>query len=478
MNQVNKKNLFRVLGREEYYDLNAAAIERVRARHGAASLAFIETFGCQMNEHDTEHMYGMLLEMGYSRAQSYEDADVVILNTCCVRENAENRVYGNLGWLKHLKESKPGMIIGICGCMMQRPHIVEHIRKKFPFVNLIFGTHNLYSFPVLLDAAMANAEAGRGIYVNVMEKADAIPESMPLLREKEAKAYVNITFGCNNYCTYCIVPYTRGRERSRSADSIVEEVKRLVASGAKEVMLLGQNVNSYGKELGTSFAELLRRIDTETGIERIRFMTPHPKDIDYELINVIAGSRHVCKQLHLPLQSGSDKVLKEMNRSYNTARYAEIVEYARAKVPGIAVSTDLIVGFPGETEEDFKETLEFVKKMDYDSAYTYIYSPREGTPAAKFKNQVPDDIKSRRLTELVDMINERVKEKMKDYVGTEQRILIEGVSNRSDELYMGRTDGFITCTIPREGVSIGDMVDVKIVRARNFSLVAEKIAKG
>lgn len=458
---------------DDFYVRNEVAIAKIRGRIYNQS-AHIETYGCQMNEHDSEKLRAMLTDMGYSVAGGFEDADLILFNTCCVRENAELRVYGNLGRVKHLKKKKPDLLVAICGCMMQQPHIVEEIKKKYSFVDLVFGTHNLHDFPILLEQTMESAMVGSGIVVNVLEDGKEIVEGLPAIRKRDAKAYVNINYGCNNFCTYCIVPYTRGRERSRTADSIINEIKELVKNGTKEVMLLGQNVNSYGKEFGIDFADLLRRVDQETGVQRIRFMTSHPKDISKKLIDTMAESRHICRQLHLPVQSGSDRILRAMNRGYDVSRYKKMIEYARQQIPNICISTDIIVGFPGETEDDFEATLDLVRQVEYDSAYTYIYSKRTGTPAAKFENQVEDSVKSERLKILVEEINRIVIRKMQEYVGTIQEILVEAPSNRSENYLMGRTSGGLTCTIPRAQCALGDIVKIEIVKARNFSLHGEK----
>lgn len=455
----------------DYHERNEVAIAKIRGRLFGAPLAHIETYGCQMNEHDSEKLRAMLTDMGYGVAERFESADFILFNTCCVRENAELRVFGNLGRVKHLKKKNPDLLVAVCGCMMQQPHIVEELKKNYPYVDLIFGTHNLHDFPILLERALG----GNAQIVDVIPDRNEIVEGLPAARERAAKGYVNINYGCNNFCTYCIVPYTRGRERSRTADSVVAEVRALAEGGAKEVMLLGQNVNSYGKELGITFADLLERVDHETGIKRIRFMTSHPKDISERLIDVMAESEHVCTQLHLPVQSGSDRILKLMNRGYDTERYKAMVAYARKKIPEISISTDIIVGFPGETDEDFEATMDLVREIDFDSAYTYIYSRRTGTPAAEFENQVAEDVKSARLRALVDEINSGVKIKMKRFLGTTQEVLVEAVSKRSDNLYMGRTSGGITCTVPVSSCNIGDIVNIKITKARNFSLHGEVV---
>lgn len=462
---------------DDYHLRNEVGIAVVRSLLPNNYKAHIETYGCQMNEHDSEKLNAMLSEMGYGMAEGMEDADLIIFNTCCVRENAELKVFGNLGRVKHLKKKKPELLVSVCGCMVQQPHIVEELCKKYPFVDLVFGTHNLHDFPQLLARTMQRGADDTKTIVNVPADGMEVVEGMPAIRERDTKAFVNINYGCNNFCTYCIVPYTRGRERSRRAEDIISEVTNLCANGTKEIMLLGQNVNSYGKEFQISFADLLRMLDKVEGLERLRFMTSHPKDISRDLIDAIADSKHICKQLHLPVQSGSDYILKRMNRGYTVAHYREMIAYARERCPEITVSTDIIVGFPGESDADFEATLTLVKGIEYDSAYTYIYSKRTGTPAATFPDQVPEDVKSKRLTQLVEAINEIVIQKMKSYVGKELPVLVESVAKRSKELYMGRTDGSITCTLPMEGVEIGDLVLLRITKARNFSLHGDVVRK-
>ena len=342
----------------------------------------IVTYGCQMNAHDSETIAGILERMGMTKAAEREDADLVMYNTCCVRENAERRALGNVGWLKELKKVKPALMIGVCGCMVQQSGMAEKLIKRYPFVDLAFGTHNLHELPAMLTGLLD----GRQRVVNVTDTDGIIAEGMPVKRVSSLQAYVTIMYGCNNFCSYCIVPYVRGRERSREPGDILREVEALKADGVREIMLLGQNVNSYAGG-GMDFAGLLREVD-EIGIERVRFMTSHPKDLSDRLIEVMAGSRHICHQLHLPVQHGSDRILEAMNRRYTRAHYLELVGRLRAAMPDIGLTTDLIVGFPGETEEDFAETLSLVREVRYDSAYTFIYSPRQGTVAADMPGQI------------------------------------------------------------------------------------------
>lgn len=380
--------------RQYYYIAKARQYVQEKSRKKGRPLTFcVNTFGCQMNARDSEKLIGILEQIGYVKKET-EDADFVIYNTCTVRENANNKVYGRLGYLHSQKKKNPDMMIGLCGCMMQEPEVVEKIRTSYRFVDLVFGTHNIYKFAELIVAAFES----KGMIVDIWKDTDKIVEDLPVERKYTFKSGVNIMFGCNNFCSYCIVPYVRGRERSRDPKDILREIERLVADGVVEVMLLGQNVNSYGKNLEhpMTFAQLLEEVEKIDGLERIRFMTSHPKDLSDELIEVLGKSKKICKHLHLPLQSGSSRILKEMNRHYTKEQYLELVKKIRAAVPDIALTTDIIVGFPGETEEDFLETMEVVKEVQYDSAFTFIYSKRTGTPAATKEDQVsPEVVKDR-----------------------------------------------------------------------------------
>lgn len=380
--------------RQYYYIAKARQYVQEKSRKKGRPLTFcVNTFGCQMNARDSEKLIGILEQIGYVKKET-EDADFVIYNTCTVRENANNKVYGRLGYLHSQKKKNPDMMIGLCGCMMQEPKVVEKIRTSYRFVDLVFGTHNIYKFAELIVAAFES----KGMIVDIWKDTDKIVEDLPVERKYTFKSGVNIMFGCNNFCSYCIVPYVRGRERSRDPKDIIREIERLVADGVVEVMLLGQNVNSYGKNLEhpMTFAQLLEEVEKIDGLERIRFMTSHPKDLSDELIEVLGKSKKICKHLHLPLQSGSSRILKEMNRHYTKEQYLELVKKIRAAVPDIALTTDIIVGFPGETEEDFLETMEVVKEVQYDSAFTFIYSKRTGTPAATKEDQVsPEVVKDR-----------------------------------------------------------------------------------
>ena len=433
--------------------------------------AIIVTYGCQMNEHDSEKLNAMLVDMGYEITKKFDDSDLIIFNTCAVRENAEFKVYGNLGHVKKLKEKKPDLTLAVCGCMMQQPHIVAEIKKKYKYVDLVFGTHNLINFPSLLEATLT----GKGQVVEVWDTEGDVIEGMRSNRKKEVKAYVNIMFGCDNFCTYCIVPYTRGRERSRKLEDIVEEIRSLALNGTKEVMLLGQNVNSYGKTLENpaDFADLLLAVNAIEGLERIRFMTSHPKDISQKLIETMAAADKVCEYLHLPVQAGSNSVLKRMNRRYTREQYLDILDRARGLMPELGVTTDIIMGFPGETDEDFAETVDIVKRVGYDSAFTYLYSIRTGTPAAKFEDQVPEDVKHARITELLSVLNPMVEEKMHSYEGKSVEILVEDFSKSSKAVLMGRTRNNLTVTFEGDAELIGKLVMVKITKPKKFSLFGE-----
>ena len=433
----------------------------------------IRTYGCQMNEHDSEKLAGMLSNMGYLECDTKEDADLIIYNTCCVRENAELKVYGNLGQLKALKKKNPDMIIAICGCMMQQAHIVNEIKEKYPFVDLIFGTHNIHNFPELLG----NCKQSDNMLIEVWDKEGEIIEGIPTIRKYGLKAFVNIMYGCNNFCTYCIVPYTRGRERSRDVKDIIDEIEDLVDNGTKEITLLGQNVNSYGKTLDDpiDFADLLYKIDEVKGLERIRFMTSHPKDISHKLIEAVAKSSKVCEHIHLPVQAGSNRVLKRMNRKYTREQYLKWIEDIKDTIPNVTITTDLIVGFPGETEEDFNDTLDLVEKVKYDGAFTFIYSIRKGTPAAEMDEHVPDDIKHERFNRLLEVLNKGVKENNQILLNETVEVLVEGVSKNDENILMGRTRTNKVVNFPGSKDLIGQIVHINITEPKNFSLYGELI---
>ena len=432
---------------------------------------FIETWGCQMNEEDSEKLSGMLKSIGYTKTEVKEEASIILFNTCCVRENAENKVYGNLGNLKKLKKKNPDLIIGICGCMMQQQGMADKILKEFPYVDIIFGTHNAYKFPEYLNRVKTE-----GVQVKeILDKETKIVEGIPVDRESSVKGFVTIMYGCNNFCTYCIVPYVRGRERSRKPEDIENEIRDLVARGYKEVTLLGQNVNSYGKGLEEeiNFAGLLRRVNEIEGLERIRFMSSHPKDLTEEVIMAIKECDKLCEQIHLPVQSGSDRILKIMNRHYDRAKYMSLIEKIKKEIPDCTLTTDIIVGFPGETEEDFEDTLNLVKEVGYDAAFTFIYSRRNHTPADKMENQVPDDVKHERFNRLVAAVNESVIKGNKVYEGKTVEVLVEGPSKNDETKLMGRTRNNKLVNFEGNEKLVGKLVNVYIKRAQPFSLIGE-----
>ena len=424
----------------------------------------LTTFGCQMNEKQSEAVAGIMDEIGYIRQDS-EEADVVIYNTCTVRENANLKVYGRLGHLHSLKDQNPDMKIILFGCMMQEPQVVEKIKKTYSFVNLVFGTHNIFKFAELFyDMLLSDMQI-----VDIWEGTDQIVEDLPTERNYTFKSGVNIMFGCNNFCSYCIVPYVRGRERSRKPEALVKEVERLVADGVSEVMLLGQNVNSYGKTLENpvTFAQLLTMLEEVEGLKRIRFMTSHPKDLSDELIEVMAKSDKICHHLHLPLQSGSSRVLKEMNRRYDKEKYLNLVEKIRTAIPDISLTTDIIVGFPGETEEDFQETLDVVKKAGYDTAFTFIYSKRTGTPAAAKEDQVPADVTKERFNRLLALVQEQGRIRSSRFAGTVQEVLVEEESKEKG-IFTGRTQYNLLVHFPADESLLGTYVNVKLEECKGF----------
>ena len=426
----------------------------------------ITTFGCQMNEHDSETIAGMLSEMGFSQAPERDGADVVVINTCSVRENADKRFFGTLGQLKHIKKDNPDFTVCVCGCMMQQQHIIDSIKSKYPWVDVIFGTHNIHEFPRLLETVLSEKEK----IIDVWENGGDIIEGLPAKRLYRHKAFVNIMYGCNNFCTYCIVPYTRGRERSRKACDILEEVRRLTEDGVREVTLLGQNVNSYMGEDGTDFSDLIYRLNEAEGLERIRFMTSHPKDLSDKLIQAYRDCEKLCDYIHLPVQSGSSRILKKMNRKYTKDDYLQLVEKLKAAVPHIAISTDIITGFPGETEEDFEETLDLVRRVEYDSAFTFLYSIRKGTPAAEYEDQIPEEIKHERFNRLVELVNEISARKNAAYVGKTVKVLVDGPSKNNSAALGGRTEGFKLINFEGPQDLIGKLVDVEVTAGKTFSL--------
>ena len=446
---------------------------------GKAQKYMILTMGCQLNENDSEKLCGMMEEMGYTKTENLEDVNLVVFNTCCVRENAEDRLFGKLGEVKKQKEQN-GTIIAIGGCMMQEPHIVEKLKKSYPFVDVIFGTHTLHHFPKdLYESIQKN-----GKIQDLLDIDGEIIEGLPIVRDHSIKASVTIMNGCNNFCTYCIVPYVRGRERSRKPEDILAEVKELAEKGYKEITLLGQNVNSYlrvEKKKGLvseeqeihSFATLLRAINKIDGIERIRFVSPHPKDFTDDVIEAIRDCEKVCKLIHLPLQSGSSKVLKEMNRQYTKEQFLNLVKKMEEKIPNLTLSTDIIVGFPNETEEDFEDTLDVVRKVKFEQVYMFIYSRRVGTPADKMEGQIPEEIKHKRFDRLKKLVEEQIEEKNQKYVGTIQNVLIEGESKTNPEYLTGRTDSNKVVICPKQEGRIGKVIPLKIVSEHMWYLKGE-----
>lgn len=431
----------------------------------------ITTFGCQMNEHDSEIMAGMLIEKGYEPVEDRDTANIVIFNTCSIRENADKRFFGTLGQLKRRKtEEKEAFTVCVCGCMMQQQHIVDQLKSKYPWVDVVFGTHNLHHLPNLLD----NLYKEKKKQLEIWEDRDAIVEDLPAKRLFKHKSFVNIMYGCNNFCSYCIVPYTRGRERSRNPFDIVKEAYALAKDGVKEITLLGQNVNSYKGE-GADFTDLIYMLNEVDGIQRIRFMTSHPKDLSDKLIEAFKKCDKLCKYIHLPVQSGSNKVLKEMNRKYTREAYFSLVEKIRKAVPEIAISTDIIVGFPGETEADFEDTLDLARQVQYDSAFTFLYSTRKGTPAAQREDQIPEEVKHQRFNRLVDVINQSSAGKNRGYIGKTVDVLIDSVSRNKIGTYEGRSDSFKLVNLIGKDVAEGSIVPVKITGANTFSLTGEII---
>lgn len=443
------------------------------AETGKKKKFFSLAMGCQMNAHDSEKLEGMLDKMGYARTDEETDADFIIYNTCCVRENAEQKVYGKLGWLKHYKKDKPDTVIALCGCMMQQDSVINTLRQKYRHVDIVFGTYNLYKLPELMNTRM---ESGDTIY-DIWQEHEEIVEDLPSIRHFPYKAAVNIMFGCNNFCTYCIVPYVRGRERSREVEDILSEVKKLAADGVKEIMLLGQNVNSYGKSLSepVSFAKLLRMVNEIEGIERVRFMTSHPKDLSDELIQAMKDCPKVCKSLHLPVQAGSSEILRRMNRHYTKESYLETVKKIKEAMPEITLSTDIIVGFPGETEEDFQETLDVIRKVGYTTAYTFIYSKRTGTPAATMDNQVDENVIKDRFDRMLNVLNPMIHELNEKWVGKIVNVLVEETSKSNKDVLTGRADNYALVHFEGSKDLIGQIVPVRIIENKTFYFIAERV---
>ena len=465
---INEKNIpssqEETARQQSFIQLAKALTEQKIKTLGRPLTYCLTTFGCQMNEKQSEAVAGIMDEIGYVR-QENEEADVVIYNTCTVRENANLKVYGRLGHLHSLKDKNPDMKIILFGCMMQEAHVVEKIKKTYSFVNLVFGTHNIFKFAELFyEMLLSDMQL-----IDIWEGTDQIVEDLPTERNYTFKSGVNIMFGCNNFCSYCIVPYVRGRERSRKPEAIIKEIKNLVADGVSEVMLLGQNVNSYGKTLETpvTFAQLLTMLEDIEGLRRIRFMTSHPKDLSDELIEVMAKSKKICHHLHLPLQSGSSRILKEMNRRYDKEKYLNLVENIRTAIPDISLTTDIIVGFPGETEEDFQETLDVVRQAGYDTAFTFIYSKRTGTPAAAKEDQVPEDVVKDRFNRLLTLVQEQGRIRSSRFEGTVQEVLVEEESKEKG-VFTGRTQYNLLVHFPADESLLGTYVKVKLEECKGF----------
>ena len=444
------------------------------------SLTFcVVTFGCQMNARDSEKLTGILEQIGYQRTES-EEADLVIYNTCTVRDNANTKVYGRLGKLKTYKQKNPHMLIALCGCMMQEPSAVEMIREKYHFVDLIFGTHNIFKLAELLVTRLESGRTGSkksNMVIDIWKDTELIVEDLPNERKYPFKSGVNIMFGCNNFCSYCIVPYVRGRERSRKPEDIIQEIERLVADGVVEIMLLGQNVNSYGKNLEEpiSFGELLRRIEQIQGLERIRFMTSHPKDLSDELIEVMAESKKICRHLHLPLQSGSTEILTKMNRRYTKEQFVALAEKIRKKMPEIAITTDIIVGFPGETGADIEDTIDVIKRVRFDGAFTFIYSKRTGTPAAAMDNQVPEAEVKVHFDRVLDTVQNVSREMAERFEGTIDTVLVEEVNEHDPSLLTGRLGNNLLVHFAGDTSLIGKIVPVKLTTCKGFYYLGELV---
>lgn len=439
---------------------------------GASPKAFVLTFGCQQNEADSERLAGLAREMGYDLIDTPQNADLIIVNTCAIREHAEKKTLSVIGQYKHLKAKNPELIIAVGGCMTTQEHRRQEIKKSYPYVDIVFGTSSMHRLPELIFKRMNGANRQF-----CPDEQYAIREDIPVNRNFSYRAWVSIMYGCNNFCSYCIVPYVRGRERSRCPEDIINEVRELADAGYRDITLLGQNVNSYGKDLKEkySFADLMRELSSIPGDFKLRFMTSHPKDATRELIDVIASSDKIAHHFHLPLQSGSDSILKQMNRHYNMSKYLDTVSYLRERVPDITLTTDIIVGFPGESEDDFRQTLDALRKVKYDMIFSFIYSPRKGTPAAEMQDQIPEDIKSRRFAELLEVQNEISAELNEKFADQTVTVLCDGISKNDDDFYSGRTDGNKIVFFKGEESDTGRFVKIKIDRTEAFALYGHKI---
>lgn len=458
----------------QYYFMAKAKgyVEKLTKELGRKPTCCVTTFGCQMNSRDSEKLVGILELVGYEIIEK-EQADFVIFNTCTVRDNANQRVYGRLGALKSYKKKHPNTKVALCGCMMQEPTVIEKIKDSYRFVDLIFGTHNIYKFAELLVATFEN----KGMVIDIWEDTDKIVEDLPVERKYPFKSGINIMFGCNNFCSYCIVPYVRGRERSRKPEDIIKEIEGLVKEGVVEVMLLGQNVNSYGKNLEEpmTFAQLLREVEKIEGLKRIRFMTSHPKDLSDELIQVMKESKKICKHLHLPLQAGSTRILTAMNRRYTKEQYLELANKIRREIPDISLTTDIIVGFPGETAEDVEETIDVIKQVKYENAFTFIYSKRTGTPAAAMENQVPEEEVKVNFDKVLKAVQEMSKERVGIYQGKVMDVLVEEMNEQDASLVTGRLSNNTTVHFPGDESLIGQIVDVMLDECHGFYYMGHRV---
>ncbi len=456
-----------------YMDSLIQSVRKIAESRDSPLLARVQSFGCQLNSSDGEKIKGILMQIGYGFTESYDNADIIIFNTCAVRESAEDKVFGVIGSVKHLKDKNSDLIVGLCGCMASEEHVVERIKKSYPFIDIVFGTSALEELPkLLLDVFNGKKHA-----FDTTEYIKPVSEQMEMVRDSSFKASVPIMYGCNNFCTYCIVPYVRGRERSRNHDAIVAEVTNLVAEGYKEIMLLGQNVNSYGNDLdsGISFSELLRMLNEIDGEFVIRFMSSHPKDASVELIDAIIQCEKVANHMHLPIQSGSNEILKAMNRNYTVEKYLEIIDYARLQMPDFSFSTDIIVGFPNETDEQFNATIEFLKRVEYDNVYTFIYSKRSGTKAALLDDSISYEEKSNRTRTLLSLQRNIATERYKRFIGTTMTVLVDGESKNAEGCLYGKSNEFIIVEFKAPKNLMGQFVRVKIIDSRNWAVIGELV---
>ena len=454
----------------EYMNIIKAENDRFALENGFRKGAFVMTFGCQQNEADSEKIAGMAESMGYEIVSSPENAYLIVVNTCAIREHAELKALSTIGQYKHIKQKNPELVIAVCGCMVTQEHRVNDIKFKYPYVDFVFSTSAIHRLPELLSTKIVR---GKRLYCT--DEDYSVAEGLPIRRESYYRAWVSIMYGCNNFCTYCIVPYVRGRERSRRKEDIIAEVRQLVAEGYKDITLLGQNVNSYGKDMGFDydFADLLDELAKIEGDYVLHFMTSHPKDATKKLVDVIANNERIAKQFHLPLQSGSNRILKAMNRHYQMDRYLDIVDYMKEKIPDIVITTDIIVGFPGETEEDFEGTLNALNRVRYDMIYSFIYSPRKGTPAAEMPDQVPQDVQSERFRRLLDLQNEIAYEINQKYLGKTIRVLCDGRSKNNPDVLCGRTEGNKIVLFDGTAANEGKYLNIKITKCETFALIGE-----